>query len=50
VFDPGSVRDDWKFDGRKEIGSKASVFVFIPCESCFMIANEIVHKASFFGP
>jgi hypothetical protein len=50
VLNPGGVGDDGKFNGREEVGSKASMFIFVPRESCFMIANEIVHELLFFEP
>ena len=36
--------------GGKEIGSKVTWFVFIPCEASFVTSNEIVHEVSLFWP
>ena len=44
------MRNNGEFDRREEIGSETSSFIFVPCESCFMISNEVVHQVSFFGP
>ena len=49
-FDPGGMRNDGEFDRGKEISSKVSSFIFVPCEASFMTSNKIVHEVSFFWP
>jgi hypothetical protein len=50
LFYPWGVGNDRKLDQREEVGSKASMLIFGPCEGCFVVSNEVVHKVSFFGP
>ena len=50
AFDPGGMWNDGEFDRGKEISSKVTSFVFVPCEAGFVTSNEIVHELSFFWP
>jgi hypothetical protein len=44
------VRDYWEVDRREEIFLKCSLFFIVPCETCFVILNKVMHEFLLFGP